>query len=156
MAARSYGHSGCSSRRALAAAATAAWLGTALFACIPSASAQITVANDWELDRVAATGAYFTLDLQLQILDPSTNPTITLNSSTATVPTTTTGAAIGGSVTLTGSAQSGLTSLVNVIGSGSVINVGINVVNIGTSTGSTINTINNNYGTLGTFTTAIP
>jgi hypothetical protein len=118
---------------------------------------------DQALDKVRAGGLYFRVDMSLEVFDAnSTPPTVLLNTSTPIVQssdssgTTSTGAATG-YVSLSGNAQQSISSLVNVIGSGSVINVGVNVISITNSTSDTIYTTNTNFGALGsTVTTTTP
>ena len=110
---------------------------------------------DKALDQVRASGLYFRVDLSLEVFNANDEvPTVLLNTSTpVTVPisSSTTGTTSGsaGSVTLTDNAQSSISALVNVIGAGSVINVGVNVINITNSTSDTIYTTNTNFGILG-------
>lgn len=109
---------------------------------------------DQALDKVRARGLYFRVDLSLEVFNATDEvPTVLLNTSTpVTAPINTAGSTStgsGGSVTLTDSSQSNLSSLVNVIGAGSVINVGVNVLNITNSSSDTIYTTNTNYGVLG-------
>lgn len=110
---------------------------------------------DQALDNIRATGLYFRVDLSLEVFNANDEvPTVLLNTSTpVTVPitsgtgSTTTGSA--GSVTLADNAQQSISALVNVIGAGSVINVGVNVISITNSTSDTIYTTNTNFGILG-------
>ena len=114
---------------------------------------------DQALDNVRARGLYFRVDLSMEVFNANDEvPTVLLNTSTpVTVPipsgtgTTTTGPA--GSISLSDSAQSNISALVNVIGAGSVINVGVNVISITNSSSDTIYTTNTNYGILGNSTT---
>ena len=112
------------------------------------------------LDNVRAKGLYFRVDLSMEVFNANDEvPTVLLNTSTpVTVPipsgttgTTTSGTA--GSISLSDSAQSNISALVNVIGAGSVINVGVNVISITNSSSDTIYTTNTNYGILGNSTT---
>jgi len=109
---------------------------------------------DQALDEVRASGLYFRVDLSLEVFNATDQvPTVLLNTSTpVTVPITptsgtTTGSA--GSVTLADNAQQSISALVNVIGAGSVINVGVNVISITNSSSDTIYTTNTNFGILG-------
>lgn len=125
------------------------------------------VLSDEELDGIQATGFFFLMDLTLQVFsDSSTAPQVVLNTSSQAFPTSTTVSDVpstigtgGGSISLTGSAQSNLSSLINVIGSASVINIGLNIVNITNSTNDVINSTNLNAGGQGTnfgFTFSLP
>lgn len=112
------------------------------------------------LDKVRASGLYFRVDLSLEVFNATDQvPTVLLNTSTpVTAPisssSTTTGG--GGTVSLSGSAQGSLSALVNVIGAGSVINVGVNVLSITNSSSDTIYTTNTNYGVLGGSSSPVP
>lgn len=114
---------------------------------------------DQALDNIRASGLYFRVDLSLEVFNANDEiPTVLLNTSTpVTVPissgtgSTTTGSA--GSVTLADNAQQSISALVNVIGAGSVINVGVNVISITNSSSDTIYTTNTNYGILGNVST---
>jgi hypothetical protein len=126
---------------------------TLLFQSSAFASEKLSLL-DQALDKVRARGLYFRVDLSLEVFNATDEvPTVLLNTSTpVTAPIDTTGTTstgTGGSVTLTDSSQSNLSSLVNVIGAGSVINVGVNVLNITNSSSDTIYTTNTNYGVLG-------
>lgn len=101
--------------------------------------------SDQELDAVYAKGFYFHLDLALDIMSDNTNiPAIQINlgnflgggggsdsgsngGSDYVIPSYR--GPVGG-IFLGGNAQSGLQSLVNVIGAGAVINVGLNIMAI--------------------------
>lgn len=120
---------------------------------------------DRELDNIRAGGLYFRVDLSLEVFNATDQvPTVLLNTSTPVIaPITTTGGggttstgSSGGYVYLSDNAQSSISSLVNVIGAGSVINVGVNVISITNSTSDTIYTTNTNYGVLGGFTSVLP
>jgi len=109
---------------------------------------------DQALDNVRAAGLYFRVDLSLEVFNATDQiPTVLLNTSTpVTVPITpTSGTTSGsaGSVTLADNAQQSISALVNVIGAGSVINVGVNVISITNSSSDTIYTTNTNFGILG-------
>ena len=115
---------------------------------------------DQALDNVRAKGLYFRVDLSMEVFNANDEvPTVLLNTSTpvtAPIPTGTTGtttAGTAGSISLSDSAQSNISALVNVIGAGSVINVGVNVISITNSSSDTIYTTNTNYGVLGNSTT---
>ena len=108
------------------------------------------------LDNVRASGLYFRVDLSLEVFNATDQvPTVLLNTSTpvtAPIPTSTSGTTVTGTpgtVTLADNAQGNLSALVNVIGAGSVINVGVNVLSITNSSSDTIYTTNTNYGVLG-------
>jgi hypothetical protein len=113
----------------------------------------LAVLSDDELDSVQAGGFYFLMDLSLQVLsDSSTAPQVVLNSSSQAFPTSTTvSGSVGsaGDISISGNAQSNLHSLINVIGSASVINIGLNIVNITNSTNDVINSTNLNAGAQG-------
>jgi hypothetical protein len=111
---------------------------------------------DSELDSIRAAGLYFRMDMSMEVFTPGdTTPQVVLNTTDPiVVPTDSTGTvsgngSVGGNITLAGNAQSGISSLVNVIGSGSVINIGVNVINLSSSTNDTIYTTNTNVGLLG-------
>lgn len=115
---------------------------------------------DQALDNVRAKGLYFRVDLSMEVFNANDEvPTVLLNTSTpvtAPIPSGTTGsstAGTAGSISLSDSAQSNISALVNVIGAGSVINVGVNVISITNSSSDTIYTTNTNYGVLGNSTT---
>lgn len=119
---------------------------------------------DRELDNIRAGGLYFRVDLSLEVFNATDQvPTVLLNTSTPVIApistsgtgTTSTGSS-GGFVYLSDNAQSSISSLVNVIGAGSVINVGVNVISITNSSSDTIYTTNTNYGVLGGFTSVLP
>jgi hypothetical protein len=114
----------------------------------------VTPLSDEELSTIYGSGLYFRVDISLEVLSASdTPPQVVLNTGTPIViPTNTTTSGIsgpGGSITLSGNAQSNVTSLINVIGSASVINVGVNVVSITSSSNDTIYTTNINTGAQG-------
>jgi hypothetical protein len=118
---------------------------------------------DQALDKVRASGLYFRVDLSLEVFNATDQvPTVLLNTSTpvtAPLPTGTTGSTVAGtpgSVSLSDNAQSSISSLVNVIGAGSVINVGVNVLSITNSSSDTIYTTNTNYGILGGSSSPVP
>lgn len=142
----------------------------------PSFAANVgpVLLSDTELAAVHATGLYFRMDMSIEVFNPGdTVPQVTVNTSnpisvptstinTSTSPTstssTTSGSSFAGpstSVALSGNAQSAVSSLVNVVGAGSVINVGVNVVNITNSNSDTLYTTNTNLGVLGG-TSSIP
>ena len=111
---------------------------------------------DQALEQVRASGLYFRVDLSLEVFNATDQvPTVLLNTSTpvtSPLPTSNTGSTTSGtagSVSLSESAQSNMSALVNVIGAGSVINVGVNVLSITNSSSDTIYTTNTNYGILG-------
>lgn len=110
---------------------------------------------DSELDSIRAAGLYFRMDMSMEVFTPGdTTPQVVMNTTDPiVVPTASSGSAsgsgTGGNITLAGNAQSGVSSLVNVIGSGSVINIGVNVINLSSSTNDTIYTTNTNVGLLG-------
>jgi hypothetical protein len=143
---------------ALLAMGLGAWL---LLANMPLAQADLSLL-DQQLDEVRGNGLYFRVDLNMEVFDANSDaPTVLLNTDNTTLPipttstsTSTTSSLNGaGSVSLSGSAQSNVSALVNVIGAGSVINVGINVISITSSSGDTIYTTNYNQGILGGFVT---
>jgi hypothetical protein len=127
--------------------------------CAQQATAQehhrLVIVSDKELDSIHASGLYFRMDLSLEVSTLSdTAPQVILNAGTPIViPTDFSGSGLpgngGGNVTLSDNAQSNLSSLVNIIGTASVINVGVNIVNIGNSTNDTIYTTNINAGAQG-------
>lgn len=131
----------------------------AVLTCIAlpaNASAEKLSLLEQALDKVRATGLYFRVDLSLEVFNATNEiPTVLLNTSTpitSPIPTSTSGGtATGtpGTVILDNGAQGSLSSLVNVIGAGSVINVGVNVLSITNSSSDTIYTTNTNYGVLG-------
>ena len=117
-------------------------------------SETLTILGDQELAAIEAKGFYFRMDMSIEAFtDGSTAPQIVTNTGTPIVtPTdTTTGSfqAPLGSISLSGSAQSNVSSLVNVIGATSVINVGVNIVSIQNSSNDTIYTSNVNTGAQG-------
>jgi hypothetical protein len=131
----------------------------------PPAGAQehhLILVSDQELDSIHASGLYFRMDLSLEVSTLSdTAPQVVLNAGTPIViPTSSSGGTTGGNggnVTLADNAQSNLSSLVNVIGTASVINVGVNIVDIGNSTNDTIYTTNINAGAQGSgFSISMP
>jgi hypothetical protein len=115
---------------------------------------------DEALDKIAARGLYFRVDLSMEVFNPSDEvPTVLLNTSTPVVVpitpstgTSSTTSGPAGSISLSDNAQSSISALVNVIGAGSVINVGVNVISITNSTSDTIYTTNTNFGVLGNVT----
>lgn len=118
--------------------------------------AGLHVVSDDELDSIRAAGLYFRMDMSMEVFTPGdTTPQVVMNTSDPIViPTASSGAvsgsnSLGGNITLAGNAQSGVSSLVNVIGSGSVINIGVNVINLSSSTNDTIYTTNTNVGVMG-------
>ena len=122
---------------------------------VASASEKLSLL-DQALDNVRASGLYFRVDLSLEVFNATDEvPTVLLNTTTpvtSPIPTTTSGSTVTGtpgSVSLSDSAQGNLSALVNVIGAGSVINVGVNVLSITNSSSDTIYTTNTNYGSLG-------
>lgn len=120
-----------------------------------------TIVSDEELSQIYGEGLYFRVDISLEVLSASdTPPQVVVNTGTPIlIPTDTTGSfsGPGGSVSLSGSAQSNVSSLVNVIGAASVINVGVNVVSITNSSNDTIYTTNINTGAQGNgFTVNVP
>jgi hypothetical protein len=127
--------------------------------CSRPATAQelhnLMIVSDAELDSIHASGLYFRMDLSLEVSTLSdTAPQVILNAGTPVViPTDYSGSGLpgsgGGNVTLADNAQSNLSSLVNIIGTASVINVGVNIVNIANSTNDTIYTTNINAGAQG-------
>lgn len=121
----------------------------------------LVLLSDEELSEIHASGIYFRVDLSLEVLSASdTPPQVVVNTGTPTViPTgsTTNISGPGGSISLSGNAQSNASSLVNVIGSASVINVGVNIVSINSSSNDTIYTTNINTGGQGSgFTVNVP
>jgi hypothetical protein len=121
-----------------------------------------TVLSDDELNAIEARGFYFRMDMSIEALTASdTPPQVVVNTGTPiTSPTGNTTSPISGpagSITLAGSAQSNISSLVNIIGATSVINVGVNVVSINNSSNDSIYTTNINTGSQGTnFTVTVP
>lgn len=128
------------------------------------------VLSDAALDAVHAKGLYFRMDMSIEVYNPGDTvpqvtvntsnpisvPTSTINTSTSPTSTNTSSGGTtssfgspGGSVALSGNAQSAVSSLVNVVGAGSVINVGVNVVNITNSSSDTLYTTNTNLGLMG-------
>jgi hypothetical protein len=122
----------------------------------------LNLVSDQELDTIHASGLYFRMDLSLEVSTLSdTAPQVVLNAGTPIlIPTssgTGTSGGTGGNVTLADNAQSNLSSLVNVIGTASVINVGVNIVNLASSTNDTIYTTNINAGAQGSgFSISMP
>jgi len=120
-----------------------------------------TLLSDEELSEIYGEGLYFRVDLSLEVLSASdTPPQVVVNTGTPImIPTNTTSnfSGPGGSVSLSGNAQSNVSSLINVIGAASVINVGLNVISITNSSSDTIYTTNINTGAQGSgFTINIP
>ncbi len=118
--------------------------------------AGIQVLADSELDSIRAAGLYFRMDMSMEVYTPGdTTPQVVLNTTDPiVVPTASSGSAsgsgsVGGNITLAGNAQSGVSSLVNVIGTGSLINIGVNDINLSSSTNDTIYSTNTNVGLLG-------
>jgi len=117
--------------------------------------------SDEELSEIYGAGLYFRVDLSLEVLSANdTPPQVVVNTGTPImIPTNTTSSlsSPGGSISLSGNAQSNMSSLINVIGAASVINVGVNVVSITNSTSDTIYTTNINTGAQGSgFTVNVP
>jgi len=118
--------------------------------------------SDEELSEIHGSGLYFRVDISLEVLSAGdTPPQVVVNTGTPLViPTDTTSAGPsgqGGSIALSGNAQSNVSSLINVIGAASVINVGLNVVSITSSSNDTIYTTNINTGAQGSgFTVNVP
>lgn len=133
--------------------AFAATLILLLSSTVPAWADSLIVLTDDEMASVNAKGFYFRMDLSLEVLtDSTTAPQVVLNAGQPMIVPTETGASLStpsSSVSLAGSAQSNLNSLVNVIGASSVINVGVNIVNIGSSTNDTIYSTNINTGAQG-------
>jgi len=117
-------------------------------------SSYMTLLSDAELDQIHGSGFYFRVDMSLEVLTPGdTAPQVIVNTGTPLIiPTDASGSfsTPSASVSLTGSAQSNLSSLVNVIGAASVINVGVNVISSTNSTNDTIYATNVNTGAQGT------
>jgi hypothetical protein len=115
---------------------------------------------DQALDQVRAAGLYFRVDLSLEVFNATDEvPTVLLNTTTpVTAPISTSGSTggTGGTVSLSDNAQSNISALINVIGAGSVINVGVNVLSITNSSSDTIYTTNTNYGILGGTSSPVP
>jgi hypothetical protein len=109
--------------------------------------------SDEELSEIYGAGLYFRVDLSLEVLSANdTPPQVVVNTGTPImIPTNTTSnfSGTGGSISLSGNAQSNVSSLINVIGAASVINVGVNVVSITNSSSDTIYTTNINTGAQG-------
>ena len=129
---------------------------------VASASEKLSLL-DQALENVRASGLYFRVDLSLEVFNATDEvPTVLLNTTTpvtSPIPTTTSGTTVTGnpgSVSLSDNAQGNLSALVNVIGAGSVINVGVNVLSITNSSSDTIYTTNTNYGSLGGVTSTTP
>lgn len=123
----------------------------------PAASAALagglTVLSDEELDLIDAKGFYFQMSLNIEAFTAgSTPPQVVINTGTPLIiPTANTSSFAGpaSSISLSGNAQSNISSLVNVIGATSVINVGVNIVSIVNSSNDVINTTNINAGAQG-------
>lgn len=141
------------------------------------ASAEKILLSEAEMDEIYAAGFYVHFDFSMDVFTPGTTaPTInanlggmlfSVNGETGQMQVTGTGNSnpqtnvlvgntgqpvsgpVGGVLSLSGNAQSGLQSLVNVIGAGSSINVGLNVIVVMDSVGVTINSSNFNVGVLG-------
>lgn len=114
----------------------------------------LTVLSDEELETIEAKGLYFRMDLSLEVFTQSSSPPqVVVNTGDPLIlptdSTTSTFQAPLGSVSLSENAQSNISSLVNVIGASSVINVGVNIVSIQNSTNDTIFTTNINTGAQG-------
>ena len=128
-----------------------------------AAAMGLTLLTDQELDSIRGEGLYFRMDMSVEVFNPgdtvpqtvvnTSDPIVIPTSSGTDTGSTGTGGSLGGNITLSDNAQSGINSLVNVIGSGSVINVGVNVINLGSSTNDTIYTTNNNVGVFGSGST---
>ena len=135
--------------------------GTLLFQSSVFASENLSLLEQ-ALDQVRARGLYFRVDLSLEVFNATDEvPTVLLNTSTpvtAPLPSSTTSSVSGtpGTVSLSDNAQSSISALVNVIGAGSVINVGVNVLSITNSSSDTIYTTNTNYGILGGSSSPVP
>ena len=114
----------------------------------------MTVLSDDELEAVEAKGFYFRIDLSLEAFTESSSPPqVVFNTGTPLIIPTESTAPLSaplGSINLTGSAQSNISSLINVIGATSVINIGVNIVSITNSTNDVINSTNINTGAQGT------
>jgi hypothetical protein len=121
-----------------------------------------TVLTDDEMNAIEARGFYFRMDMSIEALtDTNTPPQVVVNTGTPiTSPTGNSTSSISGpssSITLAGNAQSNISSLVNIVGAASVINVGVNVVTINNSSNTPIYTTNINTGSQGTnFTVNVP
>jgi hypothetical protein len=133
----------------------ALWTGAA-WSDEPVQKHSMAVVSDAELESIHGSGLFFSMDLSLQVSTLSdTPPTVILNAGTPVVIPTSSGTPSGvstsggGDINLSDNAQGNLSSLVNVIGTASVINVGVNIVNIGTSSNDTIYTTNLNTGAQG-------
>jgi len=132
-------------------------LASVLFFAPPASSQEhhLVLVSDQELDSIHASGLYFRMDLSLEVSTLSdVAPQVVLNAGTPIViPVSGSGTGLsggsGGNVTLADNAQSNLSSLVNVIGTASVINIGVNIVNISNSTNDSIYTTNINAGAQG-------
>lgn len=114
----------------------------------------LTVLSDEELDAIEGQGFYFLMDLTLEVFTESNNPPqVVVNTGTPLIiPTSGTAGfsgPLGGSISLSGNAQSNMSSLINVIGATSVINVGLNIISITNSTNDTIISTNINTGAMG-------
>ncbi len=120
----------------------------------------LTPLTDEEMGAIQASGFYFRMDMSMEVFTASdTPPQVVLNTGTFSVPTdsTTQFAGPAGSISLSGSAQGNISSLINVIGAASVINVGVNVVSINTSTNDSIYNTNVNTGAQGSnFSITVP
>jgi len=118
--------------------------------------------SDEELSEIYGEGFLFKVDLSLEVLSANSDapPQVTFNTGTPQmIPTNATSgfSGPGGTVSLSGNAQSNVSSLVNVIGAASVINVGVNVVSITNATNSSIYSTNINTGAQGSgFTVNVP
>ncbi|HEY4485275.1 MAG TPA: hypothetical protein VI702_02975 [Nitrospiria bacterium] len=112
----------------------------------------LSILSDEELAGIEARGFYFRMDLSLEVFtDGSTAPQVVLNTGQPTAVETggSTGTAPSGSISLSDNAQSNMSSLINIIGAASVINVGVNIINIQNSSYDTIYTTNINTGAQG-------
>ena len=125
-----------------------------LLSPLPARSQSLTVLSDDELGLIEAKGFYFRMDLSLEVFTESSSPPqVVLNTGqpiiTPTDTTTSPFQAPLGTIALSGNAQSNMSSLINIIGATSVINVGVNIVNLQNSTNDIIYTSNINTGAQG-------
>lgn len=137
----------------------------ALFSVRPAAAEMLEIVDDAELAEIQAMGFYFRMDISLEAFtNGSEGPNVTVNTGE---PYTIEGGTEGspgfpsngsplGSINMSGNAQSNLSSLINIVGATSVINVGLNIINIQNSTNDTIITTNINSGAQGTNITFRP
>lgn len=129
-----------------------------LFFDRPAKAEMFEIMDDQELADIQARGFYFRLDLSLEAFtDASTAPQVVINETDPFIreygtPDGGGPGGGGGNINLSGNAQGNLSALINIIGANSVINVGLNIINIQNSAGDQIYLTNLNSGTMANLT----